>query len=57
MVIDPVDGNTAIDTEGALLYAVRAGTLKNPDAPTLAELNAMPIVGYGNWNLGGTDEA
>lgn len=46
VIVDPANENYAI-VDGALATAVRFGRVADPTRPTVAELNAMPIVGYG----------
>lgn len=46
MIVDPFNENTAITKDGKLAGAVRFGKLENPDAPTVAEVAEMPIIGY-----------
>ena len=48
MIIDPTNENHAIDeTDGEVMGAVRVlSTRADAVPPTVAELNAAPIVGY-----------
>lgn len=46
VIIDPTNENVAI-VDGRLAGSVRAGKLDDPKAPTVTELDAMPIIGYG----------
>ena len=51
--VDPMDDNNAIDhSTGDLLNAVRVVKIANPEAPTVAELNAASsIIGYGSFTV------
>ena len=47
ITVDPFDDNMATDEDGALLRAIRAMPATDGRTPTLAELRAAPIIGYG----------
>jgi hypothetical protein len=47
MIIDPTNPDNALDTDGELMGAVRmVPIVENLAAPTLAELQGAPIIGY-----------
>ena len=50
-LIDPTDDNVAILGDGKIGHALRIlPILEDSRAPSLAELEGAPIVGYGNFN-------
>lgn len=54
VVIDPTDENVAILSDGTVGHAMRvlpARTTADPNPPTMAELNAAPILGYGRFTM------
>jgi len=51
-VVDPTDENVAILNDGQIGIAVRLVAIENPEAPTVAELNAASsIIGYGSFTF------
>lgn len=52
MIVDPFNENTAITKDGKLAGAVRFGKLEDSNAPTAAEVMAMPIIGYAEVGFG-----
>lgn len=49
MIIDPDSDNYAILDDGRLGIAFRLVDVENPEAPTMAEVTAGKIIGYGEW--------
>lgn len=48
-IVDPTNENVAI-VNGRIAMAVRIGPV-NEAAPTAAEVNSWPIIGYGNFPI------
>lgn len=58
-IVDPFDTNRAINpTDGKVEGAIRmipADQIKDPSAPTVAELSGGFIIGYGSFKIAGDD--